>query len=387
MSDQKAAERSPSVHSKQLKTKPSGTGTEMPEGNLADKIFLWALLLVPIAILLEFIDTPSIVKFFVASLAIVPLARLLGQATEELSAKTGAGLGAFLNASFGNAAELIIGFFALREGLYDVVKASLTGAIIGNVLLVMGFAFLAGGLKREKQSFNRTAAGMNATLLLLASIGLLAPALFHITTGGKAVGHEADLSLEIAAVLALTYLVSLLFSLKTHRHLYLGESNAREAVPGASWPVGKSIAILIACGACIGLISELLVASVEPAAAALGMNQVFIGVIFVAIVGNAAEHSTAITTALKDKLDISLGIALGSSQQVALFVAPLLVFIGRLIGRPMDLLFTPLEVMGVTLSAVATGFVASDGESNWMEGVLLIAVYLILAIAFYALPQ
>lgn len=375
-----------SDRSGQLQTDSCNDGKDQKK-SISDTIFLWALLLVPAAILLEFIEVPSIVKFFVASGAIVPLARLLGTATEELSAKTGAGIGAFLNASFGNAAELIIGFFALRAGLYDVVKASLTGAIIGNVLLVMGFAFLTGGLKREKQTFNKTAAGMNATLLLLASIGLLVPALFHITTGGKATVNEANLSLEIATVLAFTYLASLLFSLKTHRHLYLGEVEDPNTKAETTWPVGKSLAVLLACGAFIGIVSELLVSSVEPTAQALGMNQVFIGVIFVAIIGNAAEHSTAITMALKNKLDVSLGIALGSSQQVALFVAPLLVFIGRAIGRPIDLLFTPLEVMGVTLSAVTTGFVASDGESNWMEGVLLIAVYLILAIAFYALPS
>lgn len=352
--------------------------------DVIEKIALWALILVPIAIGLELLKAPEIARFLVSGLAVIPLARFLGQATEQISTRTGAGLGAFLNASFGNAAELIIGFFALRAGLQDLVKASITGAIIGNALLVLGLALLAGGLKRDKQIFNRTAAGMSSTLLLLSAIALLVPAIFHLSSRG-ATAPEASLSFEISIVLIATYLLSLVFSLKTHRHLYRGEAPSNDAV--VHWAVPTSIAVLLASSAAIALMSEFMVRSVEPAAKALGMSDVFVGVIFVAIVGNAAEHSTAITLAMKDKMDISLGIALGSSQQIALFVAPVLVFAGRLIGQPMDLVFTPLEVAAVTLSVLTAGFVSLDGESNWMEGVLLLAVYFILALAFYFLPM
>ncbi len=353
------------------------------KGDFIDTIALWALILVPIAIALELFQAPEVVRFLTSGLAIIPLARFLGQATEQISARSGAGLGAFLNASFGNAAELIIGLFALRAGLQDLVKASLTGAIIGNALLVLGLAFLAGGVRFEKQVFNRTAAGMNSTLLLLSATGLLVPAVFHLSSQGAA-APEASLSFEISIVLIATYLLSLMFSLKTHRHLYRGEAPSEEAV--ANWSASASIAVLLASSAAIALMSEFLVRSVEPAAKALGMTDVFVGVIFVAVVGNAAEHSTAVTVALKNKMDISLGIALGSSQQIALFVAPTLVFAGRLFGQPLDLVFTPLEVVAVLLSVLAAGFVSFDGESNWMEGVLLLAVYLILALAFYFLP-
>lgn len=352
--------------------------------DLMDKAALLALILVPISIGLELSKAPEVLRFSVSGLAVIPLARFLGQATEQISARAGAGLGAFLNASFGNAAELIIGFFALRAGLQDIVKASLTGAIIGNALLVMGLAFLAGGARYEKQSFNRTAAGMSSTLLLLSAIALLVPAIFHLSSRG-ATAPEASLSFEISIVLIATYLLGLVFSLKTHRHLYRGEASFEKAVAHWSFPI--SIAVLLASSAAIALMSEFLVRSVEPAAKALGMSDVFVGVILIAIVGNAAEHSTVITLAMKDKMDVSLGIALGSSQQIALFVAPVLVFAGRSIGQPMDLVFTPLEVAAVTLSVLTAGFVSLDGESNWMEGVLLLAVYFILALAFYFLPM
>ncbi|MHB0975782.1 MAG: calcium/proton exchanger [Candidatus Aquicultorales bacterium] len=355
-------------------------------GGIVDLVFLVLLTLVPIAIVLEVFHAPSIVVFIASAAAVIPLARWLGQATEHLSAKAGAGLGAFLNASFGNAAELIISFFALRAGLQEVVKASLTGAIIGNILLVMGLAFLFGGLKYEKQAFNRTAAGMSSTLLVLSAIGLLVPALFHFVTRGTAVRPEASLSLEISIVLIATYFLSLIFSFKTHKHLYRGEASHEHKESHGGWSVAKSLGVLVVAGVFVALMSEFLVGSVEEAAEMLGMSEIFVGVIFVAIIGNAAEHSSAITIAVKDKMDVSLGIALGSSQQVALFVAPLLVFVGRAIGQPMDLVFTPFEVAAVGISVLVTGFVAMDGESNWMEGVLLVAVYIILGMAFYFLP-
>lgn len=353
-----------------------------PSEGWGERIAWFALILVPIAIVLELIGAPATAIFIISALAVIPLARLLGQETEAISAQAEAGLGAFLNASFGNAAELIIGFFALRAGLPEVVKASLTGAIIGNILLVTGFAFLLGGLRVERQTFNKTAIGLNATLLYLSAIGLLIPAVLNLSAGGGA--HVANLSLEISVVLIAAYFLSLIFSFRTHRHLYRNELAAEEV--GFRWSLPVSVVILIVASGFIALMSEFLVGAIRPAAQVLGMTDIFLGVVFVAIIGNAAEHSTAVTLAIKDKMDVSLGIALGSSQQVALFVAPLLVFIGHFIGKPMNLLFTPLEVAAVAISVIITGFVAADGESNWMEGVLLIAVYIILAIAFYFVP-
>ncbi|HZT80987.1 MAG TPA: calcium/proton exchanger [Gemmataceae bacterium] len=336
--------------------------------------------------------------FLASCLAIVPLAGLMGRATENLSETLGAGLGGLLNATFGNAAELIIALAALLKGphMYPLVKASLTGSIIGNVLLVLGMAIFAGGLFHKKQTFNRTAAGMGATLLALASIGLVIPTIcFLLKVGLRPTPEEVRnvevISEEIAGVLAATYGLSLLFSLRTHRHLFAGPEGELPTTGdgrGPEWGRAKSLIVLAAATAGVAVMSEFLVGSVEHAAEALHMNNVFVGVIVVAVVGNAAEHSTAVLVAVKNKMDLALGIAVGSSIQIALFVAPVLVFATMLMGHdhPLDLHFTAMEVVAVVIAIGVYALVSQDGETHWMEGVMLLAVYLMLALAFFHLP-
>lgn len=345
------------------------------------------LVFVPVAALLHFFHASPIAVFSASALAIVPLAGLMGKATEHLSEHLGEGLGGFLNATLGNAAELIIALFALRAGLHDVVKASITGSIIGNILLVLGLAVLAGGLRHPTLRYNPTAAQLSTTLLFLSATGLLVPAAYHRLGGTSSAPHEQELSLEISIVLFLTYVLSLVFTLRTHRHLYVSESEGaaggRKVGP---WSSRRSIAVLVGATAFVAWMSELLVETIEPTATALGMTEVFVGVILVAIIGNAAEHSTAVLVALKNKMDLAINIAVGSSLQIALFVAPLLVFVSYAFGKPMNLHFSTFEVLAVVISVFAVRFIGSDGESNWMEGVQLLAVYLILGMAFYFLP-
>ncbi len=348
------------------------------------------LIFVPVSLALELSGFAGGTWVFLCSaLAVIPLAGLIGRATEHLAEHVGAGLGGLLNATFGNAAELIIAAVALREGLYDLVKASITGSIIGNVLLVFGLSALLGGLRYQRQQFNRTAGSLGGTMLLLSAIALVVPAIFHMIAGENAEPGEQTMSLIIAVVLMVTYLLSLLFSLKTHSHLYVGAAHqeAREGKATSRWSRGRSVTVLLAAAALVAVMSELLVGSVEHAAESLGMNQVFIGVILVALIGNAAEHSAAIVVALKNKMDLCVNIAIGSSLQVALFVAPLLVFLSYVIGPArMDLVFTEMEVLAVVVSVGIMQTIAQDGDSHWMEGVQLLAVYAILAVAFFFLP-
>ena len=344
------------------------------------------LIFVPATIVLELLRADPLLVFISAGLAIIPLAGLLGRATEHLTAHVGAGIGALLNASLGNAAELIIALVALREGLHDVVKASLTGSIVGNILLVLGVSMFAGGIKYERQKFNQTAAGMGASLLLLAAVSLIIPALFHFTAADRGIVIEQRLSFIISCVLFMTYIASLLFTLKTHRHLFAGEAHNASDLGEQPWTKRASIIVLAVVTCLVALMSEMLIGALEPAAQQLGLTQVFVGVILVALIGNAAEHSTAVMVALKNKMDLAYGIAVGSSLQIALLVAPLLVFASYFFGAPLDLVFTPFEVAAVTISVLIVGFVAIDGESNWMEGVMLVGVYVILAIAFFFLP-
>jgi Ca2+:H+ antiporter len=267
-----------------------------------------------------------------------------------------------------------------------VVKASLTGSIIGNVLLVAGLAIFAGGIKFKVQKFGAVAARTNSTLLLIAAFALVVPAAFHAVAGPEGWPKEKDLSLEISVVLLVLYAASLLFSLRTHKQLFSAEP--AESSPQACWSMGRSLGVLAVATALIAWMSEILVGSVEHAAQAFGMTSIFVGIIVVAIVGNAAEHSTAVIVAMKNKMDLSLGIAVGSSIQIALFVAPVLVLASYFVGpRPMDLVFTPAEVMAVVLSVWILSAICDDGESNWLEGALLLGVYLILGIAFYFLPE
>jgi Ca2+:H+ antiporter len=347
----------------------------------------WLLIFVPVTIGLEFFMPGQHTLIFVtACLAVIPLAGWLGHATEELARYTGEGAGGLLNATFGNAAELIIAVMAIRKGLYAVVKASLTGSIIGNILLVLGAAVLAGGLKHRHQRFNVTGARAQATLLTLAAIALVMPAAFHALAGTPNLVKEDGLSLAIACVLLIAYGLHLLFSLRTHKQLFEGEGE-HEAEP-AAWSLKRALLTLAGATLVIAWVSEILVGSVEQTAAAFGMTNVFIGVIVVAIVGNAAEHSSAVMLALKNRMELAIGIAVGSSLQIALFVAPLLVIVSHFIGpRPMDLMFTPAEVLAIFLAVLITGQISSDGESNWIEGVQLLAVYVIMAIVFFFLPE
>ena len=347
-----------------------------------DLLFLF----VPVTIVLELLKADHLAVFISAGLAIIPLAGMLGRATEHLTTHVGAGVGGLLNASLGNAAELIIALVALREGLHDVVKASLTGSILGNILLVLGVSMLAGGLKYERQKFNQTAAGMGASLLLLAAVGLIIPALFHFTAADRGVAIERELSLEISIVLFTIYIMSLVFSLRTHKHVYVEEGHNGSDLVDKPWSRLESITVLTVVTVLVAVMSELLVGALDHAAKTLGLTQLFVGVIVVALVGNAAEHSTAVMVAMKNKMDLALGIAVGSSLQIALLVAPILVFASYLFGTPLDLIFTPFEVAAVTISVLIVGFVSMDGESHWMEGVMLVGVYAMLAIAFYSLP-
>jgi Ca2+:H+ antiporter len=367
----------------------------------------WLLIFVPVAIILRFVpgfENPTAL-FIVSCLAIIPLAGWMGRATEHLAEHLGQGVGGLLNATFGNAAELIIALFALSKGLDGVVKASITGSIIGNVLLVLGLSFFAGGVKFRKQEFNRTAASINATALTLAAIALIIPTVFHqaaavvpVVHGGWTPAKEQSLSLAIAIVLIITYALTLLFSLVTHKELFVGEQShdlfaevGKERTEaeehGVGWSVGKSVTILLVATAFVALVSEFLVGAVEGARETLGLTEVFVGVIVVAIIGNAAEHSSAILMAMRNKMDLSLGIALGSSLQIALFVAPVLIFASYLFGRPMNLEFTIPEVVAVVASIIIVEQISSDGESNWVEGMQLLSVYAILAILFYFLPD
>ncbi len=355
----------------------------------AENLLNLLLIFVPMAVVLELMHANPIAIFAASALAIIPLAGWMGRATEHLAEKMGEGLGGLLNATFGNAAELIIALMALRKGLYDVVKASITGSIIGNILLVLGLSLLLGGLKFPKQLFNRTAAMIGSTMLALSAIALLMPAVFHIIVQGKPNVREQDLSLEIAIVLIITYVLSLIFTLRTHSHLYSGgvhEKGAEEAIGTHGWSQTRSIVTLLVATALVAVMSEFLVGAVAATSEQLGLTEVFVGVVVVAIIGNAAEHSTAVLVALKNKMDLALNIAIGSSMQIALFVAPVLVFASYLFERPMDLLFTPLEVISIGVSVLVVALIAQDGESNWLEGVLLLSVYAILGLTFFWLP-
>ncbi|MEE9208470.1 MAG: calcium/proton exchanger [Gemmatimonadota bacterium] len=360
---------------------------------------LYALLIfVPIALFLRFAsDVGGTALFAVSAIAIIPLAGLMGRATEHLAERVGPALGGLLNATFGNAAELIIAIVALRAGLHDVVKASITGSIIGNILLVFGLSALLGGLRYRTQHFNRTAASLGTTLLVLSVIGLVLPSIFHSASGGGHAAIERNLSLDISIILIVVYGLSLLFTLRTHSDLYLSHTE-EDASAGSSRRIvevdglpgtGVSRPLLTLLGAAVvtGVMSEIMVGALEEAAHELGMTRVFVGVILVAVVGNAAEHSTAVLMAIKNKMDLSLHIAVGSSTQIALFVAPVLVLLSYAIGpSPMDLRFTNLEVVAVAMSVGIMAVISQDGESHWMEGVQLLAVYLMLAVAFFFLP-
>ena len=333
------------------------------------------------AIVCRFTGVPPLVVFALSCLSILGLAGLLGESTEELGAYLGHRVGGILNATVGNVGEIIICVFALRAGLVDLVKASITGSILGNLLLILGLSIVAGGARKAELKFNRTNAGMSAGMLMLAIMSLVLPALFryaHPEPGAGVAGlHLAE---GVSLVLLVTYAASLLFTLKTHRRLLAGEPHP---VSGKPWGLGLAVLVLALATVGIAVESEILVHATEAVTAQLGLSQVFLGLIVIPIIGNAAEHATAITVARKGQIELSLQIALGSSTQIALLVAPLLVFVGLFLGQPMNLVFTPFEVAILFLATLSTSIVTLDGESHWFEGVQLLAVYAMIAVAAY----
>jgi Ca2+:H+ antiporter len=356
----------------------------------------WPYLLVPfipIAIALDLAHASASVIFIASALGVIPTAALMGRATEELAARSGPGIGGLLNVTFGNAPELIIAFFALNEGLQEVVKASLIGSILGNILLVMGAAMFIGGRKRERQFFDRTAANVSALMLLLAVVALIMPALFELVQGSglprpdaEAVNYDSDvekLSVGVAIVLLATYVGGLIFSLKTHRDLFNPEHGPEDHLD-QPWSVRRSVLMLAGAGVAVGVMSEILVGSISEASDSIGLSPFFVGIIVVAIVGNAAEHWVAIYFAMRDKMDLAVNIAIGSSAQIALFAAPVLVLLSLFIGDfPLALVFNGFELGAVVLAVFIAQQVVAEGESTWFEGFQLLAVYAVLGLTFY----
>ena len=352
-----------------------------------DTFFLVLLVFIPISIAAHFLEWGETVVFITAALGIVPLASYMGTATEEIAVVAGPNIGGLLNATFGNATELILAFIALQAGLVGVVKATITGSIISNLLLVMGFSMLLGGLKFKEQKFQPTVARLNASSMNLAVIALLLPTAVQYTSTGIAEQTLQNLSVAVAGILILVYGLTLLFSMKTHAYLCdVGEADlvdgeAKHEVNLLFW-----IFILLVVTLAVAVESELLVDSLEVATEDLGLSALFTGVILLPIIGNAAEHATAVTVAMKNKMDLSVSVAVGSSMQIALFVAPVLVIAGWIIEQPMDLNFNPFELVAVTVAVLIANSISSDGESNWLEGSLLLATYAVVAIAFFFHP-
>jgi Ca2+:H+ antiporter len=347
---------------------------------------------IPAAVGLEVAGATPVLVFSAAALGVIPCAAVMGEATEAIAAKTGPGIGGLLNVTFGNAPELIIAFFALEAGLQEVVKASIVGSIIGNILLVLGAAMLVGGLPRDKQTFSATAANAQVAMLFLALAALILPALFQLIHGGglPSIGEERvdfgseleQISFGVAIILLATYVAGLVFSLKTHRAVFNPYSEDEEEEH--HWPVKRAAIFLAAAAVLVGLMSEILVGSIEEASHDIGLSEFFVGVFVVAIVGNAAEHWVAVLVAAKDKMDLAVNIAIGSSAQIALFVAPMLVLLSFVVGpAPMALVFNGYELGGLVFAVLIANLVTQEGESNWFEGAQLLATYAVLGLVFY----
>ena len=356
---------------------------------------------IPLAVILEVAHAAAALVFFCSALGVIPTAALMGRATEELAERSGPGIGGLLNVTFGNAPELIIAVFALGAGLHEVVKASIIGSIMGNTLLVLGASAFVGGIRRQRQRFDATAATTQASMLLLASAALVMPAVFELVEGlglpnpdAERVDYEGTvehLSYAVALVLIASYVAGLIFSLVTHRDLFNPVAQTeddpdpvRHGEDGEPWTVRKSVIMLAIAGLAVGLMSEILVGSITEASEAVGLSEFFIGVIVVAIVGNAAEHWVAVLVAWKDKMDLAVNIAIGSAAQIALFVAPVLVLCSLFVGpHPMALVFNGFELSGVLLAILIAAHVTNEGETTWYEGFQLLAVYAVLGTAFY----
>lgn len=348
---------------------------------------------VPVAVVLEVIRAPAVWIFLVSALALLPLAGIMGRATEELAARAGSTVGGLLNATFGNAAELIIAAVALLAGKIEIVKASITGSILSNLLLVLGLSVFLGGLRFTTQKFNPQSANIMTSLLTLAMLALLLPAFFDIAERsyfGVSDPRIADLNFSHAAaiVLILVYLANIYFSLRTHKDLVSGMDEEQAADHQATWSIPLSVGVLAAATVGVAVMAEFLVGSLEEATKVLGLSEFFIGIILIPLVGNAAEHFAAVSFAIKNKMDLSVQIAVGSALQIALLVAPLLVVFGWIMGRPMDLVIVnPLELGALAASIIATNAVVRDGETNWLEGFLLLGVYALLGMAFFFTPR
>ncbi|HXY30121.1 MAG TPA: calcium/proton exchanger [Gemmatimonadaceae bacterium] len=343
----------------------------------------WLILFAPAAIVADLLHAPALVVFVTSAIAIIPLSALLGRATESLAAHVGPAIGGLLNATLGNLAELIIAGIALNAGLIELVKASITGSILGNLLLVLGAAQLVGGLKYKLQRFNVRYAGMSVSLLVIAAVGLLVPTFFHALHVDVERVRTVRMSEFVAGILMLSYGLSLVYSMRTHRDVVSVAPPSHPDIEHAAWPMRRTLLVLGAAAAAIAVMSELLVGATTDTVATLGLSQFFVGIIVVPIIGNAAEHSTAVLVARRNQMDLGVSIAIGSSIQVALLVAPLLVFLGAVLGKPMDLAFSAFEVASVTVAVWIGTTVVLDGESNWLEGALLLLVYAMLSVAFY----
>lgn len=358
-------------------------------GVLAEAPLAWLLFAVPVAAWAHHArpDSPLLV-FGLACLAIVPLAGLLGLATEKLAARTGEGIGGFLNATLGNAAELIIALVALRAGMLDVVKASLTGSIIGNLLLVLGAAFLAGGLRHKVQSFATIGARTQIGMMALAAVAILVPSIFAATSTGELASRPITFSVVVSAILLVVYICSIIFTLRTHAHLFHGEEGGSGTEPhGVPWSASLAVGVMAAVTILIVWMSEVLVSTVEQASHALGLSSLFVGIVVVAVVGNAAEHSTAVLMAMRNRMEIAVSIAIGSSTQIALFVAPLLVLVSLWIApEPLSLAFAGVEVFLVMAATFVASILIVGGKSTWFTGVQLLAMYVIMAVTVFAIP-
>lgn len=362
---------------------PPGSGWRGVARFILESRLNWLLVFVPVSLAADVLGLSGLLLFATSALAIVPLAGLIGRSTEQVAIRIGPGLGGFLNATFGNATEFIISLFALRAGLQAVVKATLSGSFIGNILLALGLSMLLGGWRRQRQTFSRTRAGANAAMLFLAVVGLIMPAVFDLVTFGTlrvTVAAVYEFSVLVAVVLLATYLASLLFVFRTRRTLIASVAIEPER---AELSVRQSVALLLAVTVVTAVESELLVSSITAVTAALNLSQFFVGVVLIAIVGNAAEYYSALAMSLRNNMELAMGIAAGSAIQIALFVAPILILVSFPLGQPMTAIFNPFEIVGATFAALAFAIVALDGESNWFEGVELIAVYLVLTIIFY----
>lgn len=383
---------------------------ELKESSVVDKVFLSMLILVPVVIVLSFFDLPALLIFILTALAIIPMAKVMSDSTEALAHHTGETVGGLLSATFGNAVELIILLLALFKGLNDVVKASITGSLLGNILLLLGLAMLLGGMSRQFQSFSRISASISASQLFLAGIALIIPAIFTSTLTGQNNREDLleELSLLVGGILLVCYLGQLLFFLKTHSNLSSAEQAENEAeadeevlAAGVAaqqqqaeteegekrpWSVRRALITLVVTTVIVGYVSEILVNSIEPVTKSLGWTELFVGVIFLAIIGNAAEYVTAINAALKNRMDLSINIAVGASLQVAFFVVPVLVIVGFFSGHLLSLRFEEFELVCIVVAIIIVNLVALDGKSNWFEGLQLIAAYAIIAVAFFLHP-